>query len=253
MSAAARSGPGRVLVVRNDATDPVGLLGQWLEAAGLELVDVRADAGDPVPSSVPDDIDAVISLGGAMSATSDAEATWLPAERSLLRDAVEREVPVLGVCLGGQLLTVALGGVVRAAVVPEYGLVQLDLTAAAADDPLFDKIAPGSPVAQYHSDEMAELPAQAVLLASTPACPHQAWRFGQNAWAVQFHPEIDAATLADWAGTDAATLAREGTTPAEVTGTLAAREREVAAVWEPFATAFAAVVRAAAHARLSQL
>jgi GMP synthase-like glutamine amidotransferase len=247
------SGPARVLVVRNDATDPVGLLGQWLQAAGLELVDLRADAGDPVPSRVPDGIDAIVSLGGAMSATSDAEARWLPAERALLRDAVEREVPVLGVCLGGQLLTVALGGLVRPAVVPEYGLVQLDLTPAAADDPLFDTIAPGSPVAQYHGDEMAELPARAVLLASTPACPHQAWRIGETAWAVQFHPEIDAATLADWAGSDAQTLAREGTSPAEVTAGLAARELEVAAVWEPFAAAFAAVVRAAAGARPAQL
>jgi GMP synthase-like glutamine amidotransferase len=108
-------------------------------------------------------------------------------------------------------------------------------------------------VAQYHGDEMAELPARAVLLASTPACPHQAWRIGETAWAVQFHPEIDAATLADWAGSDAQTLAREGTSPAEVTAGLAARELEVAAVWEPFAAAFAAVVRAAAGARPAQL
>jgi GMP synthase-like glutamine amidotransferase len=240
-----------VLVVRNDVTDPVTLFGPWLESAGLELVDLRADAGDPVPATVPDDVDAVVCLGGAMSATSDAEAPWLPAERALLRDAVGRSVPTLGVCLGGQLLTVALGGSVRPAVVPEYGLVELDLTGAADDDPLFGTLPPGAPVAQYHDDEMVELPEGAVLLARSASCPHQAWRIGANAWAVQFHPEIDAVTLADWAGPDAANLARRGLTPAHVTDAFTAREAEVAKVWEPFATAFAAVVRNAAGARLT--
>lgn len=232
----------RVLVVRNDATAPVALLGRWWRAVGLELVDVLADEGGEVPPTVPDGVAGVVAMGGSMSATSDADAPWLPAERALLADAVDRGVPVLGVCLGAQLMTVALGGRVQQATPGEAGVIPLELTAAAEGDPLFGVLPPAAPVMQYHHDEMVTLPRDAVLLAATPGCRHQAWRIGDRAWAVQGHPEVDAAIVEVWAREDGGHARRCGTRADAVVRAVVEQGPRLTQVWRPFADAFARVV-----------
>lgn len=239
----------RVLVIRNDRTDPIGVFGPWLRAAGLELVELAADEGEVVPTAVPAGIDAVIALGGEQSATDDEIAPWQPAERALLLDAINREVPLLGICLGAQLMTVAMGGQVQPTLTPEVGLTALQLSDAAATDPLFRTLPAGAPAPQYHRDEMVTVPDGAVVLASTERCRHQAWRLGQHAWAVQFHPEAGAQTLASWLQSDPQIEQRLGVIPAAVVSAAEQQQAELTRVWSSFATTFAAIVHAAVGPR----
>ncbi|MTD16663.1 type 1 glutamine amidotransferase [Nakamurella sp. YIM 132087] len=189
----------RVLVLEHDASDPPLRVGDWLAERGGVLDVRRLHAGD----RVPDDLsmfDAVVSMGGEMGALDDDVAPWLPATRALLSAAVDREVPVLGICLGAQLLAAATGGeVTRGADGPEIGAYLAAKRDAAEQDPLFDA-APMTPdVMHYHYDVISRLPPGAVLLMSSTGYPHQAYRVGRRAWGVQFHIETDAATVREWA------------------------------------------------------
>lgn len=233
----------RLLVVRNDPTDPPALLGDWWREVGVELVEVRADEGDAVPSELPDEVDGLVLLGGSMAAWEDDVAPWLPAERALVRHAVAAGAPVLGVCLGGQVMTLALGGEVTRADVAEIGLVSLRPGDAAADDPLMSVVADGTPVGQYHIDTMRTLPEGAVLLASSDDCAHQAWRLGDRAWALQFHPEIDAAIMKDWVDDDREAVHERGFDCDAILADFEARSDELVTAWRPFAHRFADIVR----------
>jgi GMP synthase-like glutamine amidotransferase len=240
------SAPVRLLVVQNDPTDPPALLGDWWEEDGVELVVVRADQGETVPTALPDDVDGLVVLGGEMAAWEDHVAPWLPDERTLVASTVESGVPVLGVCLGGQVMTLACGGVVERAEVAEIGLVEITLLPGADADPLLSVLPQGVPVGQYHIDTMAVLPEGAVLLASSADCAHQAYRLGERAWALQFHPEIDAEIMASWIDDDPGAVADRGFERDAIVTEFRAREPEVLEAWRPFARAFADVVRASA-------
>ncbi len=237
--------PARLLVVQNDPTDPVALLGEWWAELGIEMDVVRADQGEAVPSTLPEQYDGLVLLGGEMAAWEDERAPWLPDERALIVHAVEDDKPVLGVCLGGQLMTLACGGTVGRAPVAEVGVYEIDLLPTAADDPVFSALVDRAPVAQYHQDAMLEAPAGAVVLASTEGCPIQAWRLGHRQWAVQFHPEVDEDILGSWFGDDPEPLEKCGTTPDAVMAVLHARGQEMRDAWRPFAHAFGDVVRGA--------
>ncbi len=239
----------RVLVVRNDVTAPIARFGEWLRAAGAELREVDAIGGEAVPRSVPHDIDAVVPLGGEHSADSDDVAPWLPDQRALLVDALERGVPVFGICLGSQLMAHAYGGTVTRARPGEAGMTPLDLTAQAASDPVFAALPERAPVAQYHGDEVSVLPEGATLLASTPGCAHQVWRMGDAAWAVQGHPEIDGAIMRGWVEDGPGHARRCGTDPETVVAEVAAAEDAVRSAWRPVAESFLGVVRERAAAR----
>jgi GMP synthase-like glutamine amidotransferase len=236
----------RLLVVRNDPTDPPALLGAWWAEDGVDVVELKADEGDEVPVTLPDGIDGLVVLGGAMAAWEDHVATWLPSERALVSSTVDAGIPVLGVCLGGQVMTLACGGAVERAEVAEIGLVELSLLPAAAADPLMSALPQGVPVGQYHVDTMAVLPDGAVLLASSADCAHQAYRLGERAWALQFHPEIDAEIMASWIDDDPEPVAALGFERDTIVADFRAREPELVEAWRPFARAFADVVRASA-------
>jgi GMP synthase-like glutamine amidotransferase len=241
------SGDGvRLLVVRNDRTDPPALLGAWWAEDGVEVVELKADEGEAVPESLPDGFDGLVVLGGAMAAWEDHVAAWLPAERALVSSTVDAGIPVLGVCLGGQVMTLACGGVVERAEVAEIGLVEITLLPGAEADPLLSVLPQGVPVGQYHIDTMAVLPEGAVLLASSADCAHQAYRLGERAWALQFHPEIDAEIMASWIDDDPGAVTDRGFERDAIVTEFQAREPEVLEAWRPFARAFADVVRASA-------
>ncbi len=229
------------LVVQLDASDPPARLGDWLTAAGLDL-DVRAlDAG----ADLPDDLgghDAIIVLGGAMGALDDSAAPFLPAVRALLRTAVSDEVPVLGVCLGHQLLAVANGGQIRRMPQgPEIGAQLVAKRTAAADDPLFHAVPITPDVLQWHFDEVHVLPPGAVQLATSPGCEQQAFRLGRLAWGIQFHIETDADIVRSWAAEDRGTI-KDDELEAIVARAVTIDD-DLAEVWQPFAAAFADVVR----------
>lgn len=178
---------------------PLDLLARPLAAA--ELTTVRPDRGEPLPS--PSDVDSVLVLGGTMSAYDDAIAPWLPDVRRAMRDWVAADIPVLGICLGAQLLAVAFEGEMAAPAPAgsERGLVDIRLRPDAGADPLLaavvdelgrDVLAPSS-----HDDAVSVLPEGATWLASSRQYPYQAFRVG-SAWGLQFHPEAGEETLAAW-------------------------------------------------------
>ena len=190
----------RVLVIEHEALAGAGLIGERLQEHGVELVEYRPYAGgEPLPENL-DGYAALIVLGGSMGPTDDVEAPWLPVTRKLLAEAVEQELPTLGICLGAQLLSTATGGHVRSIPEgPEVGLCSVQLTEAASDDPLLAGIAGLElPVVQWHWLESDRLPPGAVLLASSRACANQVYRLGPRAWGLQFHPEALGRTAGDW-------------------------------------------------------
>ncbi|MEV6507636.1 methyltransferase domain-containing protein [Streptomyces sp. NPDC051642] len=162
-------------------------IGAAMEAAGLPTRVCRTWAGDPVPDTA-DDLVGLVVMGGAMAAYEDFPSRG--AELALLRAALEAEVPVLGVCLGAQLLAVAAGGVARPGNGTQVGWADVWMTEAARGDVLFAAVPERLRVLHWHGDTM-DLPAGATLLASCDRYPVQAFRVGGSAWGMQFHLEVD--------------------------------------------------------------
>lgn len=162
-------------------------IGVALRAAGLPTRVCRTWAGDPVPETA-DDLVGLVVMGGAMAAYEDFPGR--DAELALLRAALDAEIPVLGVCLGAQLLTVAAGGAGRPGDGAQIGWADVRMTEAAHTDTLFAGVPERLRVLHWHGDTL-ELPAGATLLASGDRYPVQAFRIGGSAWGTQFHLEVD--------------------------------------------------------------
>jgi len=184
-----------VLAIQNDPTDPPHLAGRWLMELGFEIKILRAYDGEAVPTSVPENVAALMPLGGHMGANDDHIAPWLPNERALLADAVAKDVPIFAICLGAQLLAAATGGTVERAQESEIGIYGIDRNNES--DPIFNFDA-GTPVAQWHEDKVTKLPSGATKLASSDLCENQIFRIGKASYGVQFHPEIDASIIKIW-------------------------------------------------------
>lgn len=242
-----------VLAIQNDPSDPPLLVGEWLAHVGIDVRVIRADLGEAVPTRLPEDVDGLISMGGGMGANDDEIAPWLPDERALLRDATQRGIPVFGICLGGQLLAAANGGVVERGPVAEIGLSWIDRTEAAQVDPVVRSILPARngriPAAQWHQDQVAVLPEGATLLLTNDACRVQGYRIGECAYGVQLHPELDGELFTQWlhypddasdnAGIDLEAAAREVSECSD----------DLVAAWAPMAMAWGELVRARRLAR----
>lgn len=189
----------RVLAFRHVPFEDVGQIRGVLEARGVavEAVDLYREG-----TAVPDVRDAagLIFMGGPMSVNDGLP--YLEQEITIIREAVGRGQPVLGVCLGAQLLARALGARVYRNPVKEIGWYEIETTAAAAGDPLFGGLPRRQVVFQWHG-ETFDLPAGAELLAKSEACRHQAFRVGRGAYGLQFHAEVTAAMIVDWCCQDA--------------------------------------------------
>jgi GMP synthase-like glutamine amidotransferase len=229
----------RLLVVQPSDRAPAERLGDWLADAGAELSVCRPPA-DGVPERL-DGLDGLVCMGGEMGAHDDADYPWLVALRGLLANAVARRVPVLGVCLGGQLLALATGGAVRrAAQGPEAGTLLIAKRDAAAHDPLFAQLPLTPDVIQFHYDEIHRLPPGATLLASSPRYANQAFRVGAAGYGLQGHIETSPTTVLSWGRRDA-----EGVFPRDQLDTdhLAQVHDNIAQAWQPFAARFVALAR----------
>jgi GMP synthase-like glutamine amidotransferase len=187
-----------ILIVQHHDTDPAGLVGAEAAARGLALDVRRAHVGEPLPAQ-PDGHAGIVLLGGAMSAADDAGHPHFPALLTLIRDFAAGERPVLGICLGAQLVARAFGGAVRRMAVGEFGHPVQRLTAAAAADPLFADLEPEIRPMHWHDDEV-ELPPSAVRLVEGAHCLNQAFRIGRHVYATQFHFEVDDVMAQQWLG-----------------------------------------------------
>ncbi len=186
-----------VLVLQHIACEPPGVFEDVLVERGAAIHRVELDEGQPLPASL-DGLDAVVAMGGPMSVNDENVHPWLVSEKRLIREAVDAGVPFWGSCLGVQLLASSLGAVVRAGDVPEVGVLPVFPTAAVRDDPVFAGLDWPRPTLQWHGDTF-DLPANATLLATSPAYPHQAFRVGDVAYGVQFHLEVTAEMADEWA------------------------------------------------------
>jgi GMP synthase-like glutamine amidotransferase len=173
----------------------LGHAGPALEAAGVVLDERRLRDGDPLPA--PGEVDGLLSLGGEQSVTAVDGEPVLAEEAGLLRRAVEDGTPVLGVCLGAQLLAHALGGRVRRLdrrMVEWTPLVPLP---AADGDPVLGRLPQGAAGLHWNEDGF-DVPPGATVLLRSPNGSGEAFRAGECAWGVQFHPEIDEPALESW-------------------------------------------------------
>jgi len=182
-------------IIQNDERVPAGLYGDWLAMEKIAHRVVRIDRGESLPDPVPGA--RLIVLGGTMSVYDVAEFPFLALLEELLRGWVDSGRPLLGICLGGQLLAKVLGGKVSCNQRGEHGLLPVELTPAGEADPLFSGIGQPLLAMQWHNDSF-DLPPAAVHLAATLNCPAQAFRVGRCSYGVQFHPELTTAIVADW-------------------------------------------------------
>ncbi len=195
--AASRSvdGMSDLLVLQHIACEPPAAYEDELRARGLDLVRVELERGERLPDWR--DFAGIIVMGGPMGAYEDAAYPWLSAEKALLGEAAGAGHPVWGVCLGAQLLAASLGAEVRPGPRPEVGLLDVELTPAAAADPVFGGLPERFTTLQWHGDTF-DLPPGAELLARSPAYPHQAF-VRDRAYGLQFHLEVPPELVAEWA------------------------------------------------------
>jgi GMP synthase-like glutamine amidotransferase len=183
----------RVLAIVHQADAGPGVFAQAARDAGHELVEWHPP---DAPPPEPDAHDATIVLGGAMNVDQEDEYPWLRDEKQLLGGLLEGGAPVLGVCLGAQLVAEAAGGSVGRASRPEIGWHEVEVTAEAAADPVLGALPERFEAFQWHSFE-ATPPPGASALARSPVCI-QAYRAGASAWGIQFHAEVSEAIVETW-------------------------------------------------------
>ncbi len=184
------------IVIQHVAWEGPGLIARIGEARGLRFEVRRMDRGEGLPGI--DQAGGLVVMGGPMGAGDTVEHPHLADERKLLAEAMRRGVPVLGVCLGSQLLAAALGARVYTGPSPEVGFGEVLLTEEGLRDPVLGPAGAAVPAFHWHGDTF-DLPAAATHLARSEKYPHQAFRAGSRAYAFQFHVEVDEELARGWA------------------------------------------------------
>ena len=211
---AAMSANPTVLVVQHDLDTPPAALEPPLAALGVRTVTWYA-LSQPEPPAGP--FDGLIVLGGIVNPDGTDGDAPLERERELIADMHARGLPVLGICLGAQLVAQALGGEAQRMPAGEIGWVPIEFDEAAESDLLLAGAPRELDVNEWHNYSCTP-PARAAVLARSDACV-QAFRVGATTWGLQFHPEVDLAVLEEWVTTGASELARLGLGPDVILGT----------------------------------
>jgi GMP synthase (glutamine-hydrolysing) len=185
----------RVLTIVHDSDAGPGVFADAIRSSGAEwhswwLPEESTPPGDPR------DYDAVLTFGGAAHPDQDREHPWMTEEKVLLAELLERGVPLLGVCLGAQLIAAAAGARVGRASGTEIGWYEVEVSDEASNDPLLAPLAPRFAALEWHSYEFA-LPPTATALAASANCL-QAFRVGERAWGIQFHAEVTLEDFGSW-------------------------------------------------------
>ncbi len=203
------------LIIQHIEGESSYAIGDAISHVSVAQQHCRVFDGDPIPSSV-EGLNGLVVMGGPMSAISDEGFPTRRAEIELIRKALALELPILGICLGAQLLASAAGGtVVRGEQGPEIGWGQIILSKAAWTDPLLADIPSPLEVLHWHGDTMV-LPPDSEHLASSDRYPNQAFRVGPCAWGFQFHLEVDDLAVATFVEGFGQEAMEAGVSPIEI-------------------------------------
>jgi GMP synthase (glutamine-hydrolysing) len=188
----------RVAIVENTRITHHGQVGVALHEQAA-LIDIyKPWSGQPLPATV--DADALVVFGGEQAATDDHTHPYLPDLARLMADYTAMDRPVLGICLGSQILARAFGGDNQLGVAPEFGWVDVALTHEGRADQVLSAVPDSFPIFQWHSDTFS-LPKGATLLASNATARNQAFRIGRATYGTQFHFEVNRPMVEDWTRT----------------------------------------------------
>ena len=184
-----------MLAITHQADAGPGVFAEAIRDFGAELTE-WLPAEQPAPPADALEFDAVFTLGGSANSHERERFPWLEVEEDLLRRLLGAGTPLLGLCLGAQMLARAAGGTARRSPRPEIGWPLVEVNEAGREDPVMGPLAPSFEAYSWHSYEFP-LPPGAVELARSELCLH-ACRIGEAAWALQFHPEVDATIAFAW-------------------------------------------------------
>ncbi len=186
----------RVMVIQHESYEALGTWGPILKQAGLRARFINFER-TPEASPSLDRYDGVILLGGYMGVYEVESYGHLKVELKLIEEALKRELPILGICLGSQILAAVLGSTVRKHTEREMGWYDIELTDEGRVDPVLGHFSEREKVFQSHGD-IFEIPRSAVHLARSQICEGQAFRYGKNVYGLQFHLEVNQAIVDDW-------------------------------------------------------
>ncbi len=186
----------RILVLQHDPLSPAGAVAERLAARGADLEVRHALHGGELPAA-PNGYAGAIVLGGVMSANDDDKFPALAPMRQLLREFHAADKPVLGICLGAQILARCFGGAVRRHTEFEFGHTPLEFTAAGRQDPLLTGLPNPQWIMQSHEDTF-DVPDEGVTLMTGRACANQAFRVGRATYAFQCHLEATPDIIKSW-------------------------------------------------------
>ena len=188
-----------VLILQHYANEGPGTIGSFLSSRGVRTKIIRLCDGVGIPSNALE-YDAIISMGGPMNVYEEDQYPFLREETSLLKKAIGLRIPILGVCLGAQMIAKAAGARIVKSPKEEVGWFDVEFTQLGRSDRLLIGLPNQLEVFQWHGD-MFEIPVGGGLLATSRSCPHQALKFG-SAYGLQFHVEVTREMLGEWFAQD---------------------------------------------------
>ena len=189
-----------ILVLQHIAAEDPGYIKDLMEADGWKLTQIELDEGETIPEDL-NGFDAMLCMGGPMDTWMEDEYPWLAEEKRRIREwVIDLQKPFMGFCLGCQLLGEVLGGKVAQSNPAEIGVLDISMTAAARRDTLFADYPETIKAVQWHSWEVTDLDdnADVTLLGSSDSTRYQIFKYGDHAYAVQFHVEVRADTIMQW-------------------------------------------------------
>lgn len=184
-----------IVIIKHIDIEGPGTFKEYLVSAGFAFRIVNLAKNEALPSL--DECKAIVSLGGPMNVYETDKYPFLTKEESFLKEALAERKPILGICLGAQILAKITGAAVEKTTTKEIGWCDVELTQEASSDPLFEGLGQRFSVFQWHEDTFG-IPIGGRLLAEGAKCRNQAFRFGDCAWGLQFHPEITKDMIVEW-------------------------------------------------------